>query len=294
MTTKQIEYILELAKTLNFNHAAENLFIAQSTMTYQIKSAEDEIGFRIFERSGKGATLTPAGFQFCLTLRSIHQQLKDAIEQGQNFARQYREDLSIGLSVRTMIRKLPQAMMEFAQQYPDVSVTPKFGTEGQLDAFTSGSLDLVFEREENVRRVPDLKIHPFYDCHFYLITKKDDPLAKQKRIRLEDLRERTLMVGGGSPPALRALQNRIVHTYGVKHFNSQNHDTTLTNVAAGRGVCIAPGFLNDGSGEFAWTPVDCAEHLPCVLCTHAGEQRESVRAFLSILLRLYRDEPQDL
>ncbi|MCC8075132.1 MAG: LysR family transcriptional regulator [Clostridiales bacterium] len=63
MTTKQIEYILELAKTLNFNHAAENLYVAQSTITYQIKAAEDEIGFKIFARSGKGATLTPAGFQ---------------------------------------------------------------------------------------------------------------------------------------------------------------------------------------------------------------------------------------
>ncbi len=288
MTTKQIEYILELAKTLNFNAAAENMFVSQSTMTYQIKTAEEEIGFKIFDRSGKGATLTPAGFQFCLTLRNIHQELKDAIEQGQNFARQYREDISIGLSVRTMIHKLPQAMIEFAKLYPDVSVTPKFGSEGRLDSFTSGNLDIVFEREENVRRVPDLKIHPFYDCRFYLITKKDDPLAKQEVIHLEDLQDRTLMVGGGSPPALRALQDRIVHNYGVKHFNSQNHDTTLTNVAAGKGVCIAPGFLNDYSGEFAWTPVDCPEHLPCVLCTHAGEQRESVKAFMHILLKLYQ------
>lgn len=291
MTTKQIEYILEVAKTLNFNAAAENMYVAQSTMTYQIKSAEEEIGFKIFERSGRGATLTPAGFQFCLTLRAIHQEWKDAIEQGQNFAGQYREDISIGLPMRTMIRKLPEAIIEFSKLYPEVSVTPKFGDEGRLDAFIAGNLDILFEREENVRRVPDLKVHPFYDSHFYLITKRDDPLTKQEVIRLEDLKERTLMIGGGSPPALRALQDRIVRTYGVRHFNSANHDTTLTNVAAGRGVCIAPGFLNDDSGEFAWTPVDCAEHLPCVLCTHAGEQRESVKIFLNILLKLYERLP---
>ena len=57
MTTKQIDYILELAQTLNFNRAAENLYISQPTMTYQINSAESEIGFKIFERSGKGAVL---------------------------------------------------------------------------------------------------------------------------------------------------------------------------------------------------------------------------------------------
>ena len=33
MNTKQMEYILELAQVLNFNRAAENLFISQPTLT---------------------------------------------------------------------------------------------------------------------------------------------------------------------------------------------------------------------------------------------------------------------
>ena len=39
MTTKQMDCILELARTLNFNRAAENLFISQPTMTYQVSEA---------------------------------------------------------------------------------------------------------------------------------------------------------------------------------------------------------------------------------------------------------------
>ena len=58
MNTKQIDYILELAQTQNFNRAAENLYISQSTLTYQIKEVEKELNFLLFERSGKGATLT--------------------------------------------------------------------------------------------------------------------------------------------------------------------------------------------------------------------------------------------
>ncbi len=87
MNTKQIEFILELAKTQNFNKAAENLGVSQPTMTYQIKSAEKEIGFDIFDRSGKGAVLTPAGSQFAGQLKSIYESLRSAIEQGQNFSR---------------------------------------------------------------------------------------------------------------------------------------------------------------------------------------------------------------
>ena len=81
MNTKQIEYILELSKTKNFNRAAENMFISQPTMTYQINIAEEEIGFRIFDRSGRGATLTPAGEQFITTLRNIDAQLKKPLNK---------------------------------------------------------------------------------------------------------------------------------------------------------------------------------------------------------------------
>ena len=66
MTTKQIDYCIELAHTLNFSRAAENMFVSQPTLTYQVKLLEDEIGFQVFERSGKGASLTPAGAQFPL------------------------------------------------------------------------------------------------------------------------------------------------------------------------------------------------------------------------------------
>ena len=64
MTTKQIDCCVELAHTLNFSRAAENMFVSQPTLTYQIRLLEEEVGFPIFERSGKGAALTPAGAQF--------------------------------------------------------------------------------------------------------------------------------------------------------------------------------------------------------------------------------------
>ena len=96
------------------------------------------------------------------------------------------------------------------------------------------------------------------------------------------------MVGGGSPAALRAVQHRLIAGGEVSYFNSPDHDTTLTNVAAGRGVCLAPGFLNDHSGQFAWIPFDCPEHFSCVLCTHKNDNRPSLRTFLGILQALYR------
>ena len=57
-----------------------------------------------------------------------------------------------------------------------------------------------------------------------------------------DLYGRTLMVGGGSPAALKSVQQRLISSKKIDYFNSPDHDTTLTNVASGRGVCLARVF----------------------------------------------------
>ena len=82
MTTKQIDYCIEVSRTLNFSRAADNLFVSQPTFSYQIKLLEEEVGFTIFERNGKGAALTPAGAQFVSFLAAMREDLKRAIEQG--------------------------------------------------------------------------------------------------------------------------------------------------------------------------------------------------------------------
>ena len=120
MTTKQIDYCIELAHTLNFSRAAENMFVSQPTLTYQIKLLEEEVGFPIFERSGKGAALTPAGAQFVSFLAGMREDLKRAIEQGQNFSATYRDSISISLMVRQAIYFLPEAIRLFAETNGDV------------------------------------------------------------------------------------------------------------------------------------------------------------------------------
>ena len=91
MTTRQIDFCIELAHTLNFSRAAENMYASQPAFSYQIKMLEDEVGFQIFERSGKGAALTPAGAQFVSYLTAMRGDLKRAIEQGQNFNSRFRD-----------------------------------------------------------------------------------------------------------------------------------------------------------------------------------------------------------
>ena len=288
MTFKDIDYILELAQTQNFNRAAENLFTSQPTLSYHIKAVEDELGFQIFTRSSKGSALTPAGEQFCTTLRSVRAELKKAIEQAQNFSSKYSENITVDSVWRAAIYQLPQIIRRFAQLHPSVSITPLFSADDSIERFLRGESDIAFALEENVRKIPDIQIHPFYESPIYLVSRLDDPLAQKERIEISDLVGRTLMVGGGSPAALRKVQQRVIQTIGIDYFNSANHDTTLTNVAADLGVCLAPGCLNDHNPDYAWTPFHCEETISCVLCTHRDDNRPIVRELVNLMQTHYK------
>ena len=289
MTTKQIDYCIELARMLNFSRAAENQFVSQPTFSYQIRLLEEEIGFTIFERSGKGASLTPAGAQFVSFLSGMREDLKRAIEQGQNFSAKYKDTITVSLMVRQAICFLPEAMRLFALTAPDVQIVPKFRYENGMDDFLKGESDILFTLREHTRQLSDVMVHGLFDSRIYLIAQRDDPLAEKNLIVESDLYGRTLMVGGGSPNALKAVQHRLIATGKIDYFNSADHDTTYVNIAAGKGICLAPGFLNDHSGQFAWIPFDCEEHFECVLCTHKNDSRQSLSDFIALLKKLYKD-----
>ena len=63
MDFKQIDYLLEIRRTMSLNRAAEYLKVSQPTLSYQLRQIESEVGFEIFQRAGRNLVITPAGEQ---------------------------------------------------------------------------------------------------------------------------------------------------------------------------------------------------------------------------------------
>lgn len=61
LTFRLLRYIKASAETLNFTRAAEQVFVAQSSLSHQIGKLEDNIDVEIFDRLQNGLKLTPAG-----------------------------------------------------------------------------------------------------------------------------------------------------------------------------------------------------------------------------------------
>lgn len=64
MKIRQIEYFLEVEKTLNITKAAQNMYVSQTAITKQLQLLEEELGFALFSRENKRMKLTEGGLFF--------------------------------------------------------------------------------------------------------------------------------------------------------------------------------------------------------------------------------------
>ena len=74
---KQLQSFLTLAELLNYGKASQALYVSQPTLTFQIKSLEDALGTKLFERTRHSVALTDAGVAFAQYAETI---LKTATE----------------------------------------------------------------------------------------------------------------------------------------------------------------------------------------------------------------------
>src|SRR6267142_6352332 len=122
MDFDQLETFLEVARHTSFSRAAEKRFRTQPAISSQIRALEEEIGARLFDRSGGRVALTAAG-------KAFQKYADDAIEARRNIIgamaemeRIPRGEIIVGANEATCLHILPEVFAEFKKLYPDVGV----------------------------------------------------------------------------------------------------------------------------------------------------------------------------
>lgn len=147
MELKQLDYFLMLTQTLHFRKAAEKLYIVQPALSKQIKSLEEELGVRLFERSQRRVQLTPAGQYFKQEVAQIRQRLEEVRNLTQLVATGEAGEIRIGYVGSCIHTFLPEMITGLTSAFPHIQLyLSEMITAAMWEAILKGELDLAFLR----------------------------------------------------------------------------------------------------------------------------------------------------
>ena len=143
MNTKQIKYVLALAREGSFSRAAELLGISQPSLSQYIKKIEKEAGIELFDRTGGDVRITDAGRVYVEDGRKIL-ELEHHMEEMFSDITEYRSgSVIIGASPFRAAAMLPEVAAAFRERWPGIRLVVREGTTSELlDGLEHGEYDL--------------------------------------------------------------------------------------------------------------------------------------------------------
>lgn len=132
MLLKQIEYFHAVVDSGNFYDAADACHVSQSAVSQQIKKLEEELGVQLLTRHNRTFSLTPAGEHFYRKSMIIRSELEQLIRETKKIDAKDTFALRLGYYKGYHGNEFPEAVGQFSQKYPAVSISIKSGSHEDL------------------------------------------------------------------------------------------------------------------------------------------------------------------
>src|SRR6266478_4594567 len=186
MELRQIRSFLSIAETLHFGRSAELIHLSQPALSLQIRSLEEEIGVRLFERNRRKKTLTAAGLAFRDDADRALSQLDQAIRRARLAANGKLGLLRIGFISTALSEIVPNIVRQFRELNPEVEFSLRaILTVNQVQMLETGSLDVGFLRLP-IGGHSALEVVTVHREPFVLVVPASHKLAKRKRVHLSE------------------------------------------------------------------------------------------------------------
>ena len=145
MDLRQLRYFSVLAEEKHFGRAARRLSLSQPPLSQAIRQLETELGARLFERTSRQVSLTPAGAALQREAQAILQRTAEARILVEAIAKGRRGRLRVGFSGSMIYRRLPEILKGARTRLPDVDVAlQEMNSAEQIEALRHDELNLGF------------------------------------------------------------------------------------------------------------------------------------------------------
>ncbi|MBF0548974.1 MAG: LysR family transcriptional regulator [Deltaproteobacteria bacterium] len=241
MDIRQLRTFRTVARLLNFNRAAEQLHYAQSSISAQIQSLEEELGVPLFDRLGRRVILTEAGLRLLNHAEKIVNLVDETLAE-MSGSSQPQGSLTIRIPESFGVHRLPPVIREFHSRFPNVQLNFITCThEALANDLRKGLTDLAFLLTESIQAA-DLVVESLGCEHLVLVAGPDCPLALKPVVQTADLAGKTFLFSRVDC-SYRRIFEKMLDQAGVAHDHSLEFysvEAMKRSVMAGVGLTILP------------------------------------------------------
>jgi LysR family carnitine catabolism transcriptional activator len=241
-SSRQLRAFLLVAQHQNFTRAAEALFMTPAGLSLLIRQFEDQLGFRLFDRTTRHVALTSEGKELLPAVQRGVDELETAMSRAGARVKNASQTLSVGAGHLVAAYILPQAIEEFRNRRPELRVTViDDDPVGALQKVRAGSLDMGIG--SFARPASGVSHTLFFRFALMVIRPNSESAPRRASTTWSALNGESLILP--SLESVRSLiEKHLVHAgVSIQSTMVLNHlDTIVGMVGAGQGTAIVPSY----------------------------------------------------
>ncbi len=204
MKFQAMKEFLILAETLNFQEAADRLFVSQATLSKHIRELENELNVSLFKRTTRKVELTEAGVLTIPYARQITELYSAYFDELQDYKERIKSSLVMGCINHWDVIDLSSLTRDFRKLHPNIRVQIVTGeTDELLSMLQQDILHFAIVREEMEYPDDGMQRVPLCEDPLRLFLPRSHLLSGHKSVSLEQLRGDAFIMGADGSLSLR-------------------------------------------------------------------------------------------
>jgi DNA-binding transcriptional LysR family regulator len=177
ITLRHLRSFVAVADTGSFTRAAERLFLTQSSLSSTINQLESDIGFKLFDRTTRSVTLTPAARHLHRQASGLLQQFDTLVSDLKAVALQQQGHLRIAAAPSVLVWLVIPALPRFQADYPQVTLSIREGGSAEIERRVRDG-DLDFGLTSRLSNYDELDYSLLLRDRYGVVCSDDHPLAR--------------------------------------------------------------------------------------------------------------------
>ncbi len=246
--------------------AARKMGLTPSTITLQIQSLERDLGIKLFERNLKKIKLTNEGQMFYSHAIFYVQGVDNLFENFTKLVVDKKTEVTISIGGNVSIcYLLPKYIQHFETLHPEVKFQIRnLVKHDAINRLKNDQIDILFYSMTPKLLPSEFNFFPVVTYPPILLTNKSHPLAKKKRVTLDDIKKYKLL---RLDPQFITVSNfdelAICHGLETKiEFEMANYEILKKFIKAGIGIALVSKICLEGEGDKEFVEKDMSNYFP--------------------------------